>query len=337
MDCAIKFTLEESQETTSNGIKTEKLNFLDMIIMIDENGNISTDIYYKPTNSHDYLHYDSFHPSHTLDNIPYCLAKKIIVFVSDPELMEKRLLDLKIMLKKCLYPDDVINKGFHNAKLQGPAPKTDEKSNIIPYIHCNMSNFKFNNIVNTAKNLLQTSKSDSIRKIFQNTRFVVGTSQPKNILRIITNKQTTIQNNERPGIFAECSDKRCKLCSLNYIVNCTTFTTSNNTKWEIRSHINCNSKNVIYYLECLMCNGKVTKCGKTENKLRTRMNNHISDCLTGNTTDIFDQHVHKCGIEKNCLTPPYFRIKAFMKLSSPDKLLTYENTMHQRKYATINT
>ena len=86
-----------------------------------------------------------------------------------------------------------------------------------------------------------------------------------------------------------------------------------------------------------MCNGQVTKSGKTENKLRIRMNNHISDCQTGNTTDIFDLHVHKCGLKNNCLTPPYFRIKAFMKLSSPDKLLTYENTIHQRKYATINT
>ena len=86
-----------------------------------------------------------------------------------------------------------------------------------------------------------------------------------------------------------------------------------------------------------MCNGAVTKSGKTETKLRARMNNHISDCKTGRTTDIFDLHVHDCGIRNNCLNPPYFRIRAFMKLSSPEKLLTYEKVIHERKYATINT
>ena len=70
-----------------------------------------------------------------------------------------------------------------------------------------------------------------------------------------------------------------------------------------------------------MCNGNVTKSGKTETKQRARINNHISDCRSGNTTDVFDLHVHQCGIENNCLVPPAFRVRAFMKLPKPDKLL----------------
>ena len=53
MDCAIKFTLEESQDITLKGIKTEKLNFLDMIVMLDENGTINTvrlEAYFKRSN-----------------------------------------------------------------------------------------------------------------------------------------------------------------------------------------------------------------------------------------------------------------------------------------------
>ena len=83
MDNAIKSTLEDSETISLNNRDIERINFLDINIILDENGVISTDIYYKPTNSHDYLHYDSFHPKHTLENIPYCLAKRIIVFVSD--------------------------------------------------------------------------------------------------------------------------------------------------------------------------------------------------------------------------------------------------------------
>ena len=71
-----------------------------------------------------------------------------------------------------------------------------------------------------------------------------------------------------------------------------------------------------------MCYGNVTKSGKTETKLRARINNNISDCKSGNTTDVFDLHVHQCGIENNCLVPSDFRVRAFMKLSKPEKLLT---------------
>ena len=65
MDPAIEFTLEESESATVHGKRVERLNFLDIMIMIDEDGFIHTDIYYKATNSHDYLHYDSFHPENT--------------------------------------------------------------------------------------------------------------------------------------------------------------------------------------------------------------------------------------------------------------------------------
>ena len=35
----------------------------------------------KETNTHDYLRYDSHHPDHVKNNIPFTLAKKIIVFL----------------------------------------------------------------------------------------------------------------------------------------------------------------------------------------------------------------------------------------------------------------
>ena len=47
----LKFTDEKSKE---------KINFLDVIIKIKE-GRIFTDLYCKPMDGHQYLHYDSFH------------------------------------------------------------------------------------------------------------------------------------------------------------------------------------------------------------------------------------------------------------------------------------
>ena len=141
-------------------------------------------------------------------------------------------------------------------------------------------------------------------------------ANPKIFLRTITstnlkntNEENVVDNN-KPGIYAVCKYPRCYICKFKYIENCTSFVTSNNTKWEIRSHINCNRKNVIYYLQCNMCNGQVTKTGKTETKLRARINNHISNSETGRTSDVFDLHVQQCGKNHNGLVKPYFKVRA---------------------------
>ena len=51
--------------------------------MLHQNGRLETDIFYQENNTHDYRNYFSHHPEHAKQNIPYNLAKRIIVFVSD--------------------------------------------------------------------------------------------------------------------------------------------------------------------------------------------------------------------------------------------------------------
>jgi hypothetical protein len=340
----IVYTLEDSETITLDGETIQRINFLDICIILRQNGIIERDIYYKITNTHDYVHYDSFHAKHVLDNVPYNLAKKIIVFVSDENKMESRLQELKHFLLACDYPEAVINKGIHNARLQGPAPpKTNDE--MITFIHPNMANFNFRNIVATAKNLLQHTKSDEIRHLFKNVRIIEGIKQPNNIIKTITstrfncneNRDNTTNNRPPPGIFAECRESSgCQICSLGYIHECSSFTTSNGKVWEIRSHINCNSKNVLYFLTCLKCN-QVTKTGKTISIFRLRINNHRSNCRTGRTSDVFDKHVHECMKKNNSFTEPYFAIRAFMTLASDKKLMTYEDVFHKRNYSTIKT
>ena len=51
---SIKFTFEKSKM---------KINFLDVVIKI-KNGSLSIDLYSKPVDSHQYLHYNSCHAEH---------------------------------------------------------------------------------------------------------------------------------------------------------------------------------------------------------------------------------------------------------------------------------
>ena len=337
----INFTLEAAHFIERNNNQAQILNFLDINIALLENGNIETDVFYKPTNSHKYLNYQSFHPRHVKDNIPFNLAKRLIVFVTNCEKMEFRLTQLKAWLKKCGYPDKIVDKGFHNARLQGPAPVKTKNKDTLPFVTTYMCNYDCTSMINNVRNLISSNKSHTLKDILKNINVVVGFKQPANLKNILTRaKFETHQNNDErhpitPGIFKKC-DSRCNLCHKDYLQECSSFKTSNGIIWEIKSNINCNSTNVIYYLKCNMCKGMVTYTGKTKTSLRIRTNNHISSCRNGTGSNIFDMHVYECGTRNKCLKPPYFQLLAFMKLSTEEKLLIYEKYLHRKCFDTMN-
>ena len=64
------------------GNPSRTLNFLDIQLKI-VNNTLVFDIYYKPTNSFNYLTYSSCYPSHTKINTALSLAKRIINMVTD--------------------------------------------------------------------------------------------------------------------------------------------------------------------------------------------------------------------------------------------------------------
>ena len=130
---AMKYTFEKTKVIVENSEFCQVINFLDVSAILHSDCTIETDIYYKDINSHDYLPNDSTHTYNSKDNVPYNAAKWIIAFVSNEEKIEYRLNELKNWLKSCKYPENVINRAFRNARLQGPAPlKTN--SNNIPFV-----------------------------------------------------------------------------------------------------------------------------------------------------------------------------------------------------------
>ena len=46
--------------------------------------------------------------------------------------MNQRLRELKHWLKECHFPDNIINKAFHDAALQGPAALKDNMRHLLP-------------------------------------------------------------------------------------------------------------------------------------------------------------------------------------------------------------
>ena len=79
-------------------------------------------LYVYPPNMYIYVH------------IPYNLAKRIIVFVSNPDKIIIGLDEVTQFLKECQNPEYVITKVFFNAKLKDPASKSEIIKNVILFI-----------------------------------------------------------------------------------------------------------------------------------------------------------------------------------------------------------
>ena len=85
------------------------LNFLEIQLKI-VNSTLVFDIYFKQTNSFNYLTYSSCHPSHTKNNITLSLAKRIINIVTNNR--EKRLSELKKHPVARNHPPEAIDYTF---------------------------------------------------------------------------------------------------------------------------------------------------------------------------------------------------------------------------------
>ena len=229
------------------------------------------------------------------------------------------------------YPAEVVDRAIHNSLLQGPAPKPETKKEVIPLI-TTYSNYSQQNIVRQANKLIERCPDDTTKRSFENKKVIGAFWQPLNLQRLLTSAkfEEDQQKQKESGIF-KCSDKKCKICKF-YLQECREFKVENNVLWQVKSHLTCHSRNVIYFQRCNFCN-KVSNIGKT-NIFRKRTNNHISSCRRGSGTDIFDKHVFQC--KKGKPDGPFFKIWIMMELDDFAKLLTYENHFHRLGYDTIN-
>ena len=94
----IKFTKE---------ISTEQIAFLDVKVLIID-GNLETDLFSKPTDSHDYLLYSSAHPQRCKDSIPYRQFLRIRRLCSRMHDFALNVMLLSNHFLRRNYPEDLI-------------------------------------------------------------------------------------------------------------------------------------------------------------------------------------------------------------------------------------
>ena len=202
---SIKFTME---------INKTKLPFLDILVQLNE-GIISTDIYSKPTDTKNYLNFNSCHPKHTKINIPFNLASRIVTIVSDTDLRKQRLQELTVHLKQLKYPETLIKHGILRAEEKGPILSINDSKkkvdNIIPFVTTyNPNDTNVFNAINIHKHILH--KSEKMNKILQKHKIINCKRQAKNLKRRLCAPKFELKKQNKK--VSKGGTTRCATCKI---------------------------------------------------------------------------------------------------------------------------
>ena len=96
----IKFTAEWSKK---------QIIFLDITVYL-ENGMIKSDLYVKPTDTHQYFHSSSCHPDHCKKGIPYSQTVRLNRICSDSTSFDTKCNDLKRRLLERGYKEKEVQR-----------------------------------------------------------------------------------------------------------------------------------------------------------------------------------------------------------------------------------
>ena len=294
-----------------------EISFLD-IKVIKRDQRIVTDIYYKITDTHQYLHFDSCHPRHTKRTIPFNLARRICTIVSENELRKKRLDELQKMLIERKYPVELVRFGIDKAT-QTPITELRKKKDdnhiqdIIPFVHThNPSNTKIYDVVKTTFPML---KNDEIMEsVLTNSKLIASRRQAPNLKRLLS--RSSLTNNK--GI-KNCSERRCKTCPYMPPVDSIEFKKTNKTFF-LNSCFTCQSKNLIY---CITCNGCSKQyIGETGDTLRNRMTVHRQHIRESKYQILYvSKHIAACaqGILPQFSITPFYKMQNYEEFARKNK------------------
>ena len=198
LDSKINFSMETGKT----------LPFLDVSFSLTATNTMETDIYYKETDSHNYVQFFSFHPHKTLTNIPYSLARRICTIVSNSTIRDHRLEDLRRFMKRKQYPEQVITNGIERAKALNRCdllqPKENSPDNSdIPFVHTfNSANPQVLDVIRNSISLL--APSEQMNNVMNGKKIIAAQRQPPNMKSLLFRPRFRDSNQLTPGSVRPC-------------------------------------------------------------------------------------------------------------------------------------
>ncbi len=299
---SIKFTYEYSRS---------KINFLDLTICKDQNGNIEIDIYQKPTDTHNYLHRNSAHPGHCMKSLPHCQFSRLKRLITNQETLRRRLNE---------YIEYFANAGYSRSKLKKEAkrimmpPETKITENTttsdIKFITTyNMTLPQVKGIIKKHWSILQTN--GKCRSALKGTPQVVF-RRNKNLSDYLVRAKYRAGDTKHTLNAKEVHKcGRCSWCQ-NLREGSEFRSNTTNKAYKIFHEMNCCSQWVIYLCQCTL--HKKQYVGKSEGQLNIRMNNNRHHLKINNGTCMLVKHFMEssnCSMEQNLQIMPIEQLKCW--------------------------
>ena len=263
---SIKFTAEWSKETVS---------FLDVRV-VKEGKEIITDLFTKPTDTHQLLHHSSCHPGHTKRGIPYSQALRIRRICSEDQFFDKRVGELRGWLFNRGYKEGEVDQQIDKVRSLDRLELLDRQSKDqgdgrIPLVltyHPALN--RVYDILRDISNILLAGPEH--KKLFQNKIFL-SFRRAKNLKDKLV--RAKLPNSDDGGLSVKgcykCNDRKsCQICGLIKEGNSFENSDENRSFTIFSGRYNCNSENVVYLLQCECCRKKYV--GSTKTKFRQRFN-----------------------------------------------------------------
>src|SRR5206468_3717899 len=276
----IKFTIDYS---------SEEIPFLDTLVYIEHN-TVKTKLYKKPIDKKQYLHYNSEHPNHMKNSIPYAQALRYKRIISEDTILDKELITLA---------DNFISRGYPQTIVDQQIGKTHplKRSELIQYKEKSSAEIDFTPFVLTFSNIFNNKGKYNLYEIIRNVwkeltemvPILKNIKPPKIILKKCNSIGRCVESSKFPpkwwpsqdglsnnGIICPtprsipdmnisskvkasyickpCEGNKCQTCEI--ITHGSTFkSTTYNEIFNIKTNnCNCSTNDIVYLITCKLCN-----------------------------------------------------------------------------------
>ena len=233
---------------------------------VNNNQQLYTDLYNKPTGTNSYLNYDSAHPTNCKKSLPYSQLLRIKrICTKESDYIRNANKKLKEFEAKN-YPKKILLDSIEkvNTLKRENLLKKKEKNNDDPatqdtYIICTFS-LNYQKVPKLSKRNWDILARSSTTKDLHRNKLRISYKRPKNLREMLVKAKTnyhlppTGDTNTASKEKQKCSTtsnlckkQNCKYCKK---LDTTGYIQHENKKLECKKYITCNSSNVIYCIKC---------------------------------------------------------------------------------------
>ena len=267
----------------TSDISNEKIHFLDTTVQFNDSRTLYTDLYCKPTDSHNYLLYNSAHPKHLKNSLPYSQLLRLRRICTKIEDFDRNALNLNSHFLRRQYPPTLIQEAIAKARSrnredllnpQTPPEKKDTNADLFLISTFNPTSSPLKEVIDSNWPLLgRTITTETI----YSKKVTFGYRRNKSLRDTLVHAKIPPEPKDRTLLLSRSHNRRCiaKICRYcpkldrSGRITCTTT----GKKHASKHNITCNSNNLIYCITCKRCSNQYV--GQTKNSIKERFKCHF--------------------------------------------------------------